>query len=188
MKNQTNCRELKTIDESLLFEEALQRVHLHTITTTAVQSVDKYWSFTGAIELASVQGSVIGGDVHAHISIFDWDSKQVYIGHLEPGSVVAYRAPFYGQLSGALAGVFRRRVLDDEALEELESALLGADVGVDATAHLLEELRSRYRRAGPEADPRELLRDALFEQGLDVASDAVLDRIAAAHVERHGDR
>ena len=71
---------------------SLQRVHLHTITTTAVQSLDKYWNFTGAIELASVQGSVIGGDAHVHITVFDWDSKTTYIGHLEPGSVVAYRA------------------------------------------------------------------------------------------------
>jgi predicted DNA-binding protein with PD1-like motif len=71
---------------------SLQRVHLHTITTTALQPVDKYWNFTGAIEMGSVQGSVIGGDVHAHISVFDWDSKAVYIGHLEPGSIVAYRA------------------------------------------------------------------------------------------------
>ncbi len=71
---------------------SFQRVHLHTITTTAVQSVDKYWNFTGAIELASVQGSVIGGDAHAHITVFDWDTKTTYIGHLEPGSVVAYRA------------------------------------------------------------------------------------------------
>ena len=71
---------------------SFQRVHLHTITTTAVPSVDKYWNFTGAIELASAQGSVIGGDVHAHITVFDWDSKTTYIGHLEPGSVVAYRA------------------------------------------------------------------------------------------------
>jgi len=71
---------------------SLQRVHLHAITTTAVQSLDKYWDFTGPIELASVQGSVIGGDAHAHISVFDWDSKTTYIGHLEPGSIVAYRA------------------------------------------------------------------------------------------------
>ena len=71
---------------------SLSRVHLHTITTTSIQPVDKYWSFTGAIELGSVQGSVIGGDVHAHISVYDWDSKTTYIGHLEPGSVVAYRA------------------------------------------------------------------------------------------------
>jgi hypothetical protein len=71
---------------------SFQRVHLHTITTTGFPPVDKFWNFTGPIELASVQGSVIGGDVHAHITVFDWDSKETYIGHLEPGSVVAYRA------------------------------------------------------------------------------------------------
>ncbi|MEW6664448.1 MAG: PPC domain-containing DNA-binding protein [Thermodesulfobacteriota bacterium] len=71
---------------------SLQRVHLHTITGTAVQPEEKYWNFTGAIELASVQGSVIGGDAHAHITVSDWDSKEVFIGHLEPGSIVAYRA------------------------------------------------------------------------------------------------
>jgi len=67
------------------------------------------------------------------------------------------------KLSGALTGVFRRRVLDEEALEELESALLMADVGVDATRHLLEELRTRYRKAGGDADPRALLRAAFAD-------------------------
>jgi fused signal recognition particle receptor len=67
------------------------------------------------------------------------------------------------KLSGAISGAFRRRVLDDQALEELESALLMADVGVEATAHLLDDLRARYRRAGPGADPRALLRAAFAE-------------------------
>ncbi len=67
------------------------------------------------------------------------------------------------KLAGALAGAFRRRVLDDEALDALEAALLGADVGVEATAHLLDELGNRYRRAGPDADPRALLREALVD-------------------------
>jgi len=62
------------------------------------------------------------------------------------------------KLSGAVANAFRRRVLDDEALEELESALLMADVGIDATQTLLGDLRVRYRRAGGSADPRALLR------------------------------
>jgi fused signal recognition particle receptor len=66
------------------------------------------------------------------------------------------------KLAVALGGVFRRRVLDDEALEELETALLTADVGVDATEHLLEDLKARYRRAGADADPRDLLRAALL--------------------------
>ena len=66
------------------------------------------------------------------------------------------------RLAGALAGVFSRRKLDDEALDELEAALLMADVGVAATAHLLDDLKTRYRRAGPDADPRSVLRDALI--------------------------
>jgi len=90
---------------------SLQRVHLHTITTTAVPSVDKYWNFTGAIELASVQGSVIGGDPHVHITIFDWDSKATYIGHLEPGSVVAYRAEVSLTI---LEGVKTERYMDEQ--------------------------------------------------------------------------
>jgi fused signal recognition particle receptor len=67
------------------------------------------------------------------------------------------------KLSGALTGVFRRRVLDDQALDELESALLMADVGIEATSHLLDELRARYRRAGGDADPRALLRAAFVD-------------------------
>jgi len=68
-----------------------------------------------------------------------------------------------GKLAGALTGVFSRKVLDDEALEELESALLTGDVGVDATAHLLDDLRGRWKRAGDDADPRTELAGALVD-------------------------
>ena len=66
------------------------------------------------------------------------------------------------KLSGALTGVFQRKVLDEEALEELETALLTADVGVGATEHLLADLKERYRKAGAGADPKALLRAALL--------------------------
>jgi fused signal recognition particle receptor len=66
-----------------------------------------------------------------------------------------------GKLASALTGVFSRRKLDDEALDDLETALLTGDVGVDATAHLLDDLKARYRRAGPDADARAVLKDAL---------------------------
>jgi fused signal recognition particle receptor len=66
------------------------------------------------------------------------------------------------KLSGALTGVFQRKVLDEEALEELETALLTADVGVGATEHLLADLKARYRNAGTDADPKALLRAALL--------------------------
>ncbi len=67
------------------------------------------------------------------------------------------------KLTGALSGVFSRKVLDDAMLEELETALLTADVGVAATQHLLDELRARYRRAGGTAEPRALLKGAVLD-------------------------
>jgi fused signal recognition particle receptor len=65
------------------------------------------------------------------------------------------------KLSGAITQAFRRRTLDQEALDELETALIGADVGIDATERLLADLTERYRRAGADADPRRLLNAAL---------------------------
>jgi fused signal recognition particle receptor len=67
------------------------------------------------------------------------------------------------KFAGALGDIFARRVLDDTALEELESALLGADVGVDATQHLLDVLKVRWKRAEANADPRAALANALVE-------------------------
>jgi fused signal recognition particle receptor len=67
------------------------------------------------------------------------------------------------RLAGALAGAFSRRKLDDETLEELETALIGADVGVPATQHLLDDLRTRWKRVGGEGDPKALLKQALVE-------------------------
>ncbi len=67
------------------------------------------------------------------------------------------------KLAGALTGVFARRKLDEEALEELETALLTGDVGVDATAHLLADLQARWKRAGDEADPRTELAGAMAD-------------------------
>jgi fused signal recognition particle receptor len=61
----------------------------------------------------------------------------------------------------ALGDVFMRRSLDIDAEKELEAALLSADIGVDATEHLLDDLRERWTRAGATADPRATLADAL---------------------------
>ena len=67
------------------------------------------------------------------------------------------------KFAGALGDVFMRRALDLDAEKELEAALLSADVGVDATQHLLDDLRERWTRAGAAADPRAMLADALVD-------------------------
>ena len=62
-----------------------------------------------------------------------------------------------------LAGALSRRTLDDETLEELETALITADVGMPATRALLDDLSARWKRAGGDAEPKTLLKAALLD-------------------------
>ncbi len=69
-----------------------------------------------------------------------------------------------------------RKALSDEALEELETALIAADVGVPATAHLLADMKQRWKRQDADSDPRDALRASLaallapLEQQLEIGS------------------
>jgi len=65
------------------------------------------------------------------------------------------------KLGGALEAALRRPTLDDETLEEIETALLTSDVGVAATAALIEDLRARWKRAGGREEPKAVLKAAL---------------------------
>ncbi|OIR06809.1 signal recognition particle receptor FtsY [mine drainage metagenome] len=50
------------------------------------------------------------------------------------------------QLGSRLTALFRRARIDDDLLEELEATLLMADVGVEATRYLLDELKTAVKR------------------------------------------
>jgi fused signal recognition particle receptor len=67
------------------------------------------------------------------------------------------------RLARPLTAVFGRKAMSDEALEEIENALIAADVGIPATRHLLDELSQRWKRAGADAQPQELLKATLSE-------------------------
>ena len=72
------------------------------------------------------------------------------------------RAALTGQLSGLFAGHAK---IDEALYEELETILLSADVGVEATEHLLGALRARVKRDKlTEADAlKQALRELLTE-------------------------
>ncbi len=81
------------------------------------------------------------------------------------------------QLGGGLAGLLGRRKIDEDLLEELESTLLMADCGVEVTQHLIEKLRTRWKKDRLEnaEQLRQTLADGLLEivtpleQALDVS-------------------
>ena len=82
-----------------------------------------------------------------------------------------------------LLGQLSRDGLDDQAWEEIEDTLVGADIGAAPAAQLVSELRTQVRVGGAHGsgEVRALLRQDLIEQ---VGAD--LDR--SLHVARHGDR
>ncbi len=70
------------------------------------------------------------------------------------------------RLSAGLAGVFGAgRRIDESLFEELETILLTCDLGVDATAHLLDTTRARARaqRLTEASQIRDVLKQALLE-------------------------
>jgi fused signal recognition particle receptor len=78
---------------------------------------------------------------------------------VEPVTLRGRMAKARATLAGAFAGVRSRSAIDAETWDELEEALLRADVGVKVTDALLEELRARVERSEI-TDPEALL-DAL---------------------------
>ncbi len=69
------------------------------------------------------------------------------------------------QIGGGLANLFGLRKIDEDLLEELEATLLMADCGVEATQHLIDDLRRRWKRDGLEtADQLQgALAESLYE-------------------------
>jgi fused signal recognition particle receptor len=77
-------------------------------------------------------------------------------------------------LGRGLLSVLARDHLDEDAWQDIEDALLGADVGVSATAEIVARLRTRTMIAGTrsEGDLRQLLADELI-----AALEPELDRV-----------
>src|SRR5213080_1145421 len=67
------------------------------------------------------------------------------------------------RLSRPLVAIVGRKPLSEATLEELESALLTADVGVPATERLLADLRARWKRSGADTDSQVLLKASLTD-------------------------
>jgi fused signal recognition particle receptor len=67
------------------------------------------------------------------------------------------------RLARPLASVFGRKAMSSEMLDELETALISADVGIPATAHLLADLAARWKRSSDDVSARELLKASLTE-------------------------
>jgi fused signal recognition particle receptor len=87
------------------------------------------------------------------------------------------------KISESITTVFKKRRLDDEALEELEDLLLAADLGVDAAQRVIAEFRrTRFGKEVTDEEIKEALADEIAEILTPVAKPLVLDPTKQPHV------
>jgi fused signal recognition particle receptor len=82
-----------------------------------------------------------------------------------------------------LTGLFTKRLLDEEALEELEETLIAADLGVAASQHIVARFRSaRFGREVTDEEVKEALAEEIGAILAPVAKPLVLDHDRRPHV------
>jgi fused signal recognition particle receptor len=87
------------------------------------------------------------------------------------------------RITETLTTVFKKRRLDDAALEELEEMLISADLGVDAAARVIAEFRrSRFGKEVTEEEIKQTLAEEIAAILAPVAKPLVLDPARKPHV------
>lgn len=87
------------------------------------------------------------------------------------------------RLTDAITTVFRKRKLDDEALEELEETLISADLGVPAAQRIVQQFRStRFGKEVTEEEVKAALADSIAEILAPVAKPLEIRPAHAPHV------
>jgi len=86
-------------------------------------------------------------------------------------------------LSESITSVFRKRKLDDEALEDLEDMLIKADLGTETATAIVETLRAgRYDKEISEDEIRQALADEVTKVLAPVAMPLAIDPTLKPHV------
>ena len=80
----------------------LKTCHLHYITHTDFPPKDRFFRLQKPLELVSVSGIIADGQPHLHIAV-SCGEDEVWAGHLEPESEVAYLAEIAILVSNDLA-------------------------------------------------------------------------------------
>jgi predicted DNA-binding protein with PD1-like motif len=88
----------------------LKTCTMHYVTHTEFPPTDEFYTIEKPMELLSVSGIIADSEPHLHIVVSVKD-KEVYCGHLEPGSEVLYLAEIAIQKCNDLA---MTRVADTE--------------------------------------------------------------------------
>ncbi len=91
---------------------SFKRLKFHVISHTGFPPEDRILEIEGPVEVGGIQGLIVKGEPHLHLSVYDCEEGKAYTGHVEPGSEVCYLMELCIQVIG---GIDIRRVAGDPA-------------------------------------------------------------------------
>lgn len=105
-------------------------------------------------------------------------AKQGWLSRLTSGL-----AKTSAKLADGITGIFTKRKLDGETLEDLEDLLIGADLGVETSSRIIETIRKgRFEKGISPDDVRRILADEVERVLVPVAKPLVVNPAHTPHV------
>ena len=69
---------------------SFRKFKYHTITWTGMPPKDKFYEVDGPIEIGGIQGMIVDGEPHLHITFNNCETGETSTGHIEHGCEVCY--------------------------------------------------------------------------------------------------
>ena len=69
---------------------SFRKFKYHTITWTGMPPKDRFYEVDGPIEIGGIQGMIVGGEPHLHITFNNCETGETSTGHIEHGCEVCY--------------------------------------------------------------------------------------------------
>ena len=69
---------------------SFRKFKYHTITWTGIPPKDAYYEIQGPVEIGCIQGMIVEGEPHLHVSFSNIESGDCSTGHIEHGCEVCY--------------------------------------------------------------------------------------------------
>ncbi len=90
---------------------SFRKFRYHTITWTGMPPKDRYYEINGPIEIGGIQGLIVGGEPHLHVTFNNCETGETSTGHIEHGCETCYLIELFIQV---IEGVSIKKAKDPD--------------------------------------------------------------------------
>jgi predicted DNA-binding protein with PD1-like motif len=82
---------------------SFRKFRYHTITWTGMPPKDRYFEVQGPIEIGGIQGLIVSGEPHLHVTFNNCETGETSTGHIEHGCETCYLIELFIEVIGGVS-------------------------------------------------------------------------------------